>query len=185
MLVYNDAALQRNEKLLDEYRRALHSILKDKDPNVLIYVDETHKDRNASRRRRAWGYRGEKLSLRRWFNQTSRYTLIAAADIAGFVFEACQTYYRTPTAEETAEGACGTVDRATFEKWVKEKLVPVLGSWEKKESRLIVIMDNATTHMSEEVERLIEEAGTYLLYVSPYSPDLNPIEQMLSSYKCF
>ena len=46
-------------------------------------------------------------------------------------------------------------------------------------------MDNATTHMSEEFERLIEEAGAYLLYLSPYSTDLNPIDKMFSSYKMF
>ena len=47
----------------------------------------------------------------------------------------------------------------------------------------IVVMDNASTHMSSEVANLIENAGAYLLYTAPYSPDLNPIEMMFSLYK--
>ena len=46
-------------------------------------------------------------------------------------------------------------------------------------------MDNATTHMCNEVEYLIQQAGAVLLYTAPYSPDLNPIEKMFNVYKAY
>ena len=44
-------------------------------------------------------------------------------------------------------------------------------------------MDNATTHMCQEVESIIRATGAYLLYTAPYSPDLNPIELCFNVYK--
>lgn len=44
-------------------------------------------------------------------------------------------------------------------------------------------MDNASTHMSDEVEAVIEDAGAVLIYGAPFSPHLNPIENHFSVYK--
>ena len=44
-------------------------------------------------------------------------------------------------------------------------------------------MDNASFHKGEETRRLIEEQGHTLLYLPPYSPDLNPIEKKWSQIK--
>lgn len=54
--------------------------------------------------------------------------------------------------------------------WLKDFLVPEL-----KAGR-VVIMDNASFHKSQKTRELIEEAGCRLLFLPPYSPDLNPIE---------
>jgi transposase len=40
----------------------------------------------------------------------------------------------------------------------------------------VVIMDNASFHKSPRIRKIIENAGCRLLYLPPYSPDLNPIE---------
>lgn len=49
----------------------------------------------------------------------------------------------------------------------------------------IVIMDNLRTHKVQGVREIIESTGATVLYLPPYSPDLNPIEQMWSKIKAF
>ena len=44
-------------------------------------------------------------------------------------------------------------------------------------------MDNLSAHKSEKVRELVEGAGCELLYLPPYSPDLNPIEEAFSKIK--
>jgi transposase len=65
------------------------------------------------------------------------------------------------------EGHCNT---AVFELYVEKVLAPAL----KKE--MLVVIDNASFHKSEKIRNLIEATGAKLLYLPPYSPDLNPIE---------
>jgi hypothetical protein len=46
-----------------------------------------------------------------------------------------------------------------------------------------VILDNATVHHSQKIQDLITSAGAIILYLSPYSPDKNPIELMFNEWK--
>ena len=48
---------------------------------------------------------------------------------------------------------------------------------------MTVIWDNASFHQSWEIQQLIESAGCRLLFLPPYSPDLNPIERFWSALK--
>ena len=138
----------------------------------VIVLDETHKDKNSSRRRRAWGQRNSKgLALRKWFRRKFWYTMIAAMDITGFIDSTIDLILRDEVGED---GASGTVDSEQFEGWVENHLCPVLGLFANNEPRSIVIMDNARVHMSDRVRELIEGARAYLLYTAPHSPDLSP-----------
>jgi transposase len=47
----------------------------------------------------------------------------------------------------------------------------------------VVVMDNLTAHKGEWVKELIEERGCELLYLPPYSPDFNPIEEAFAKIK--
>ena len=67
----------------------------------------------------------------------------------------------------TFEGHCNT---EFFNAWVTQELVPVL------EKGNIVILDNASFHKSTALEKAITDAGCELLYLPPYSPDLNDME---------
>lgn len=64
----------------------------------------------------------------------------------------------------------GTCDAKLFNKWLEEWLLPEL-----KEGQ-VVIMDNYSIHKSAKTQELIESVGCRLLFLPPYSPDLNPIE---------
>jgi len=65
------------------------------------------------------------------------------------------------------EGYCNT---ETFEAYLEHVLVPTL------QAGMIVIIDNASFHQSTTIRSLIDHAGCQLIYLPPYSPDLNPIE---------
>ena len=49
----------------------------------------------------------------------------------------------------------------------------------------VIIMDNATFHKSQETRLLVEKAGCKILFLPPYSPDLNPIEKIWNQFKSF
>lgn len=71
----------------------------------------------------------------------------------------------------------GATDTMIFQTFVRESLAPTLQPGQ------IVIMDNLAAHKSPEIARLIEAAGARVLYLPPYSPDLNPIELAISKIK--
>jgi transposase len=72
-------------------------------------------------------------------------------------------------------GHCLTVEGSTtaavFETYVERVLAPSLRSGQ------LVVMDNLAAYKAQRIKELIEERGCELLYLSPYSPDLNPIEE--------
>ena len=82
-------------------------------PDRFITIDETHRDRNTARRRRGWGRKWNSggVTVWSWFENVARYTLIATADINGFIPCACYTVMRD---EISDKGAAGTVDGEYF-----------------------------------------------------------------------
>ena len=70
-----------------------------------------------------------------------------------------------------------------FTIWMKEKLLPVLGNHTRRESRSIIILNNAKIHHSNSIVSLIESVAAMVLYNTPYSSDLNPIKLMFGLYK--
>ena len=71
----------------------------------------------------------------------------------------------------------GSVNRLVFTSWVKEDLLP------KLPPKSVIVMDNAAFHKGEEMKLAITKAGHTLLYLPPYSPDLNPIEHKWAESK--
>ena len=71
----------------------------------------------------------------------------------------------------------GAIDGAAFRAWVEQSLAPALRAGD------IVVMDNLGSHKVAGVRQAIEAAGAQLRYLPPYSPDLNPIEQVFSKLK--
>ena len=71
----------------------------------------------------------------------------------------------------------GAINGETFHAYVEQFLAPTLVPGD------IVIMDNLSSHKVAGVRQAIEAAGAILLYLPPYSPDLNPIEQFFAKLK--
>lgn len=71
----------------------------------------------------------------------------------------------------------GAIEGATMLYFVEEMLVPTLKRGD------IVFLDNCLIHKQEEIEEAIEAAGAWVIFLPPYSPDLNPIENCWSKIK--
>ncbi|MDR0680154.1 MAG: transposase [Puniceicoccales bacterium] len=70
-----------------------------------------------------------------------------------------------------------TTDGEVFNAWVKQSLVAALKLGQ------VVLMDNAAFHKHPRTREAIEAAGCSLIFLPPYSPDLNPIEKFWANLK--
>lgn len=131
------------------------------DPARLVFVDETGARTDMTRRygRAPVGERVHDSAPAGHYHST---TLLAAMGMEG------------PKAPLLLDGA---TDADSFIAWIEQFLSPCLLPGQ------IVVMDNLSAHKSPKVRQLIEERGAHLLYLPPYSPDLNPIEKMWSKIK--
>jgi transposase len=131
------------------------------DPARLVFVDESGANTQMTRWR-GRAPRDQRLvaPIPHGHHQTS--TLVSAVRLNG------------PCAPWLFDGA---MDGEMFLAWVRQGLVPTLqkDDW--------VILDNLATHKVQGVREAIEAAGARLLYLPPYSPDFNPIENMWSKIK--
>ncbi len=71
----------------------------------------------------------------------------------------------------------GPINGAAFTAWIEQALAPTLHAGD------IVILDNLSSHKVAGIKQAIEARGAKLVYLPPYSPDLNPIEQVFAKLK--
>ena len=131
------------------------------DPARLVFIDETWAKTNMTRLRGRAPV-GERLVAAVPHGHWKTTTLIAALDRRGM---RCST---------TVDGA---VNRDVFEAFVAQVLAPTLAAGE------LVVMDNLSSHKGARVRELIEVRGAGVLFLPPYSPDLNPIELAFAKLK--
>ncbi len=120
-----------------------------------MYLDESGFERT-THRAYGWGLRGKKVDGERSGNKRPRTSLISARQgkrlLAPILFE-------------------GNTNAVLFNYWLQSHLFKELAQGST------IIMDNATFHKTAATKQLIEQAGHTLLFLPPYSPDFNPIEQ--------
>jgi len=131
------------------------------DPAKLVFIDETWAKTNMTRTR-GRAPLGERLVAAVPHGHWKTMTLVAALGHAGM---------------RCSMTLDGPVNRDAFEAFVGRVLVPALSPGD------VVVMDNLSSHKGMRVRDLIEAAGATLLYLPPYSPDLNPIELAFSKLK--
>src|SRR5688500_10189727 len=71
----------------------------------------------------------------------------------------------------------GSTNGTVFHTYLQEVLCPTL------ERGQVIVMDNLSAHKGERVRELIESKGCELIYLPPYSPDFNPIEEAFAKLK--
>ncbi|MGQ0559631.1 MAG: IS630 family transposase [Sphingosinicella sp.] len=131
------------------------------DPARLVFVDETWAKTNMAPLR-GWAPVGQRLNAKVPYGHWRTMTFIAALRHnridAPFVFDQ-------------------PINAVSFTAWVEQQLAPTLAPGD------IVIMDNLSSHKRPAIRTAIRARGARLLYLPPYSPDLNPIEQVFAKLK--
>ena len=86
-------------------------------------------------------------------------------------------------------GLCGAykknVDREVFFDFARSCLMPYMMVFDGINPRSVAILDNLSVHHVQEVLDLFHQAGILILFLPPYSPDLNPIEEAFSYVKSY
>ncbi len=113
-------------------------------------------------RTHGWATRGERLVAAVPFSRWSTMTFLAGLRASGIT---------APCVFD------GPINGCLFRAWVEQFLVPTLRPGD------IIVLDNLGSHKSQPVRRAIRDAGAHLLFLPPYSPDLNPIEMMFAKLK--
>ena len=111
---------------------------------------------------RGWCRRGDKLVAKAPFGKWKTLTFVAALR------------------HDRIDAPCvldGPINGQLFLAYVEQFLVPTLSPGD------IVIMDNLGSHKGQAVRKAIRAVGAKLLFLPPYSPDLNPIEQVFAKLK--
>ncbi len=125
------------------------------EPERLLFVDECSTNTSLAPLY-AWSRRGERALCSVPRNWGANTTLVASMSTAGM---------------GPSLAVEGPTTRGVFEAYLQRLLAPSL------EPGQVVVMDDLSSHKGQRVRELIEGKGCELLYLPPYSPDLNPIEE--------
>jgi transposase len=131
------------------------------DARSLVFVDEMGTNTSLSPLY-AWAPTGERTSCSVPRNRGPNTTLLSSMTLEGM---------------GTSLAVEGATNREVFEAYVQRVLAPTLRPGQ------VVVMDNLSAHKGDRVKELIEERGCQLLYLPPYSPDFNPIEEAFAKIK--
>jgi transposase len=131
------------------------------DPRRLVFIDETWAKTNMTRTH-GRARRGQRLQAKVPFGHWRTLTFLAALR------------------HDRIDAPCvldGPINGQLFLAYVEQFLVPTLAPGD------IVIMDNLGSHKGQAVRQAIRSCGARILFLPPYSPDLNPIEQVFAKLK--
>lgn len=140
------------------------------DPFMIVWIDETGFDRRNSLRKFGYGIRGlppvnYSLKLR-----GRRYSAIGILSTDGV-----EDVY---IVDESVNG-----EKFLF--FVRKYLLPILMPFNGSNPKSIVVLDNASIHHTAAVEATIRSVGAIVRYLPPYSPDMNPLEEVFAEVKQF
>ena len=124
----------------------------------LIFIDETSTNTRLTKRT-GWSAKGSRFAAYAPFGKWKTQTFIAGLRCHGL------------TAPWIVDAP---MNSRIFETWIETQLMPTLSPGD------VVILDNVGFHKSERAEQLLKTKGARLLFLPPYSPELNPKEMSFS-----
>ena len=130
-------------------------------PERLVFIDETWVKTNMAPLR-GWGPRGQRLEARVPHSHWKTLTFVAALRVdridAPWVID-------------------GPINGELFTLYAQKILAPTLSPGD------VVILDNLGSHKGHDARRAVRAVGAHLIFLPPYSPDLNPIERLFAKLK--
>ena len=157
-------ALQQDELLRQQYASDVSLLSRE----MFIFIDETGAEIKNLIRRYGYSLRGKPIQSQKWVLRGERVSAIACLSVAGLL---------------DVKTVKGTTDGDEFYDFVQTHLLPHLLPFDGTNPHSIVVLDNCTVHHVPEVIKSIQDTGALLLYLPPYSPDYNPIEEAFSKVK--
>lgn len=134
----------------------------------LVFVDESASNERTAERRWGWSLRGKPCRTVRSAKRSKRWSILPAITLDGYI--AWEIYQDSFTTER-------------FNAFIQDQLLPIMQPYPLPCS--VLIMDNHGIHHSEALTEMCEEKGVKILYLPPYSPDFNPIEQSFGQLKAW
>lgn len=161
--VARQRAKKQNTDLRDFY---LHN-LSDFQSHHLVYVDESGCDKRIGFRRTGWSPVGTTPLQVSKFHRNQHCQILPTYAQDGVIFS--QVFQ-------------GSTNTAVFVDFIKH-LLKYCGKWPEPKS--VLVIDNTSFHHSERIKEPYSNAGVKLVYLPPYSPNLNPIKELFSKLKAF
>ena len=159
-------ALQRSSELRGAFMAQCFLLKRD----MLVWVDETGSDSRDNARRYGYALRGVTPTTHRFVYRGRRTNAMAAMASSGII---------------ALELTTDSVNGERFFDFVRGSLIPNMMPFDGINPRSVVIMDNCSVHHVSEVKQLLEEAGILVLFLPPYSPDKDPLEEAFSYVKYY
>jgi len=148
---------ERDENQREEFQKKLAQIPEER----RIYIDESGINEYLYREN-GRAMKGEKIYGAVSGNRYHRESFIAAQSQSRIFAPFCYT---------------GTCDTILFNTWLEKICIPELKPGD------VLILDNASFHKSKATVEMVTQAGCEVLFLPPYSPDLNPIEKFWANFK--
>ena len=135
-----------------------------------VWIDETGSDKRQSLRKFGYSLKGLPPVCHRFLVRGIRISALAAICSEGLL---------------GVELTTGTFNGDKFFDFLRGTLIPNMNPFDGSSSKSVIVLDNCSIHHVPEVIELLEDAGILVMFLPPYSPDLNPIEETFSSVKYF
>ena len=135
--------------------------------DYFVFVDESASNERTADRRRGWSPAGTPCRVKSDMKKSKRWSILPAIT-ADDGYIACQIYH-------------GSFNAERFNEFIIGQVLPQMNPFPAPRS--VLIMDNCSTHKTQALKRVCDDRGIELVFLPPYSPDLNPIESSFASLK--
>jgi hypothetical protein len=148
-------AAQRNQLLRESWKAKIATFK----ASQLVFLDESGANPRTGNRRYGWSPKGRECITDQELKRTANWSLLPAYSLDGYI--GAHIYQ-------------GSFNADRFEDFIIDVVLPQCQAFPN--DRSVIILDNASIHNTDGINRACLRAGVILLFLPPYSPDFNPIE---------